>query len=305
VSNNSNTPSFDVVVIGNPGIDTNVYVSTDEITFDSETVFTKNVDYIAHAAGFSSRGFAQLGYSTGLIGTIGDDHNGRFIRQELARDGIDVGTLFTDPNGTSRSVNFVFNDGRRKNFYDGKGHMVLGLDLEKCRSILKGGRLAFFSIPNWGRNLLPIARDLGLIIATDIQDVKTLDDPYRQDFIDYSDILFFSAANQKDPADLIKAFLDRKPGQIVIAGMGAAGCALGTKDGIQHFEAVELPEPVVDTNGAGDSLAVGFLTSYIFEGYSLTDSIKRGQLAARYTCTLRASSDNLIDRTRLDQLFSR
>ena len=58
--------------------------------------------------------------------------------------------------------------------------------------------------------------------------------------------------------------------------MGAAGCALGTKEGIHYFEAVDLPEPVVDTNGAGDSLAVGFLTSYIFEGYSLTDAIKRG-----------------------------
>ena len=89
--------------------------------------------------------------------------------------------------------------------------MTLEPDLKKCRSNLKGAKLAYFSIPNWGRKLLPIAKELGLIITCDIQDVTILDDPYRQDFIRFSDILFFSAANQKDPADLIEALLARKP----------------------------------------------------------------------------------------------
>jgi sugar/nucleoside kinase (ribokinase family) len=36
----------------------------------------------------------------------------------------------------------------------------------------------------------------------------------------------------------------------------------------------------IDTNGAGDSLAVGFLVSRVLEGSSLEESIRRGQITA-------------------------
>jgi hypothetical protein len=47
---------------------------------------------------------------------------------------------------------------------------------------------------------------------------------------------------------------------------------------------------------------VGFLTSHVFEGRSLVDSIQRGQIAARHCCTLRATSDGLITPGRLEEL---
>ena len=66
----------------------------------------------------------------------------------------------------------------------------------------------------------------------------------------------------------------------------------------------------VDTNGAGDSLTVGFLSSYVLGGHGLEDAILRGQIAARHAgvsrhaCTLRGASDGLIDRERLDALLA-
>jgi sugar/nucleoside kinase (ribokinase family) len=135
-------------------------------------------------------------------------------------------------------------------------------------------------------------------IACDIQDVVNLRDGYREDFIEYADIVFFSAANQPGPAPLIEDLLNWKPGLIVVSGMGAQGCALGSRDGahsrVRYFPPVSMPAPVIDTNGAGDGLAVGFLSSYVLDGYSLEDSIRRGQIAARYTCTQQASSSHLI-----------
>ena len=85
--------------------------------------------------------------------------------------------------------------------------------------------------------------------------------------------------------------------------MGAKGCALGTKNGIQYFNPVKMDMPVIDTNGAGDGLAVGFLSSYIIEGYNLSDSILRGQITARYTCTQKANTTNLITKKKLDSYF--
>jgi len=294
---------FEVVVVGNVGIDTNVYVPGGDIDFTVESNFTENLDYVGQAGGYSSRGYAQLGRKTAFIGYVGDDYQGRFIRREFARDGIDATAVFIDPAGTGRSINFMYQDGRRKNFYDGKGHMDLQPDLDLCRTVLAGSRLAHFSIPNWARHLLPISRELGLSIACDIQDVIAIDDAYRQDFVEQADILFFSAVNQADPAQLIEAFLAMNPAQIVISGMGARGCALGTRKGVEYFAPVEIKAPVVDTNGAGDGLAVGFLTSYVLEGYSLHDSILRGQIAARHTCTQRASSSGLITAGQLEHYF--
>ncbi len=49
--------------------------------------------------------------------------------------------------------------------------------------------------------------------------------------------------------------------------MGARGCALGTREAIEFFPPVEMEAPVIDTNGAGDALAVGFLSSYVLDGY--------------------------------------
>jgi len=285
---------FDAVVIGNVGIDTNVYFHSDEPDFTRESNFTEDLDYIGQAGGYASRGYAQLGWRTAFIGTMGDDFSGRFIREEFARDGIDLSGLFIDPAGTSRSVNFMYRDGRRKNFYDGKSHMQLQPDRAACRSVLAEARLAHFNLPNWARHLLPIAKELGVTIACDLQDVVQLRDGYRDDFIEYADIVFFSAVNQTGPAPLIEELLLWKPGLIVVSGMGARGCALGTRDDIRYFDPIDMDAPMIDTNGAGDSLAVGFLSSYVLGGYSPEDAIRRGQIAARYTCTQKASSAHLI-----------
>jgi len=297
-------PNFDVVVVGNVGIDTNVYLPGGDIDFSIEANFTENLDYVGQAGGYASRGFAQLGKNTAFIGHVGDDYHGRFIREEFARDEIDTTALFVDPQGTSRSINFMYQDGRRKNFYDGKGHMDFEPDLGICRQTLSQTKLAHFNIPNWARYLLPVAKKLGLTISCDIQDIVSPDDEYRYDFVEYTDILFFSATNHPDPTPLIENFLVSKPKRIVVVGKGAKGCALGTQNGIQFFSPVEMDVPVVDTNGAGDGLAVGFLSSYVLDKYSLQASVMRGQIVARYACTKKASSANLITSEQLTHYFS-
>jgi sugar/nucleoside kinase (ribokinase family) len=296
-------PKLDVAVVGNAGVDTNVYFHGREPDFTVESNFTENIDCVGQAGGFSARGFARLGKRTAFIGAVGEDPNGRWIRETFTQDGIDTSGLFVDPAGTCRSINLMYGDGRRKNFYDGKGHMSLEPDLEVCTAVLKRARLAHFHIPNWARHLLPLARKAGVTISCDIQDVVDLADPYRADFIREADVLFFSTVNHPDPTPMIEKLLEREPVPIVVSGMGPRGCALGTSGGIRLFGPVELDAPVADTNGAGDSLAVGFLSSYFLDGHPLEDAVLRGQIAARWKCSQRATSSELICRAELDRLF--
>ena len=295
----------EVVVIGNAGIDTNVYLPGRDIDWSREANFTENLDCVGQAGGYAARGYARLGRRTAFIGHVGADPAGQTVCDTLQRDGIDLRGLSVDPAGTARSVNLMYPDGRRKNFYDGKGHAALQPDLELCRRVMTGARLAHFNIPDWARLLLPLAKDLGLIVACDLQDVVDAEDPYRSDFIRQADILFFSAANHGDPNPLIRAFLQGRSGRIALAGMGPRGCALGTEDGIAFYPPEPMDRAVVDTNGAGDSLAVGFLSSHILEGRPLAESVRRGQLAARHACTLRGTSAGLVTAEQLESLATR
>ena len=295
---------LDAVVVGGAGVDTNVYLLGDDIDWSVESNFTRNVDCVGQAGGYASRLFARLGKRTAYLGPVGDDHNGSLVRDTLAREGIDVAGVFLDAGGTNRSVNLMYRDGRRKNFYDGRNSMDLSPDLALCRAILARAPLAHFSIVNWARRLLPLARELGLFIAADLQDVVTADDPYRQDFVDAAHVLLFSAVNHPDPTPVIDAYRRRNPGVVCVAGMGARGAALGTPDGVRCFGPVADDHPVVDSNGAGDSLAVGFLASHVLDGYSLDDAVLRGQILARHTCTLTAARSDFLTAQQLNERFA-
>lgn len=297
-------PTNQVFVIGNVGMDTNIYLQTPEIDWTVEGNFTRNVDYVGHSGGFVSRGLARLGVGTGFIGPVGDDFMGRHILATLAGDGIDTRGVWFDPAGADRTASLIFPDGRRKGFYSGRGHLAQRPDPDFCRALMQGATLAHFSIPDWARHLLPVAKEAGLLISCDIQDVVDPWDPYRRDFIEQADILFFSATNHPDPTPLIQGYLDGHPRRIVVAGLGARGAALGTGEGIRFFPPVSLDNPVVDTTGAGDSLAVGFLASHLLWGHSLEESMRRGQIAARHCCTLQGTSDGLITRKAMEELLA-
>ncbi|HYO54881.1 carbohydrate kinase family protein [Archangium sp.] len=295
---------IDAVVAGCIGVDTNVYLYGADIDFNVEANFSQNIDCVGQAGGYSSLGFAGLGRRTAFIGSVGRDWHGEHIRHELTRAGVEA-LMFDDPPGTHRSVNFMYRDGRRKNFYDGKGHMDLRPDLDACRAVLSRSRVMHVHLENWCRELLPLARQLGVVVSCDLQDVTSLDDPYRRDFIEQADILFFSTVNFPDPREAIARLRQGHPERLVIGGMGARGCVLGGKEGVRFFPPVELDTPVVDTNGAGDALAVGFLTGHVLEGRPPEDAILRGQIAARYVCSQRAGQKQLITASRLDELFHR
>lgn len=294
--------SPEVVVLGCAGVDTNVFLPGREVDWSVEANFTENLDTPGQAGVYASRGYAALGRRVAFIGNLGDDACGALVREAFARDGVDVRGVFTDPAGTARSVNVMYPDGRRKNFYDARANSGLHPEPARCREILSGARLVHSHLADWARHLLPLARELGLVVACDLQDVVDPADPYRQDFIREADILFFSAANHADPSPLIRRFLRDRPDRIVLSGMGAKGCALGTRKGIRFFPPEPSNLPLVDTNGAGDSLAVGFLTSHVLEGRPLAESIRRGQLAARHCCSLHGTSEGLISARDLAEL---
>ena len=276
-----------VAVVGNPGLDTLVLLPEDLPDLRADGHFTRNVDTVGHAAAFVARDLARLGHEVRILGAVGDDPAGRVVREVLVADGVDTGALFTDPTGTPRSVNLVAPDGRRTFFFDGGAHMTLAPPPDAVASALDGADLVLSALPNWGRGVVAGARERGITVAVDLQDVRDVADPYRRDFVAAADHLFASAAHVEDPIVAAGAWFATGPACTVVFGMGSRGALLvqrATDDSVgavHHQPPPDLDLPVLDTTGAGDALACGFLDGLLFRGMDGPASLHRGQVLAR------------------------
>ena len=305
MSMNTVKDQVEIVVIGSAGVDTNVYLYGADIDFDVEANFSQNIDYVGQAGGYYAKLFACLGHKTGYIGFVGDDALGKFVLDDFHTINIDTTHVGIDPLGTKRSVNLMYKNGQRKNFYDGKGHMDLSVEWVKIKEYFDGVKLVHFNLMNWSRFLLPYVKALKIPISCDLQDIVQAKDPYRREFMESADILLFSCVNFPDPQPVLDYVFSVNSNAKVIIGRGKEGCIFATKSQQTTYSAVNIDNwPVIDTNGAGDSLGVGFLVSYLFDHYSLDDSILRGQILARYTCGLKANTSKLLAKSSLDAFFT-
>ncbi|HEX3847777.1 MAG TPA: 5-dehydro-2-deoxygluconokinase [Steroidobacteraceae bacterium] len=69
--------------------------------------------YVGGSPTNTAVGAARLGLRAGLLTRVGDDHFGRFIREELARCGVDVAGVITDPRRLTALAVLGIRDERR------------------------------------------------------------------------------------------------------------------------------------------------------------------------------------------------
>jgi sugar/nucleoside kinase (ribokinase family) len=194
-------------------------------------------------------------------------------------------------------------DGSRRNWFDARASDEVSVDPVACRDALRGARLLHCHLDDWCRQLLPMARDEGLIISCDLQDALEVDDPYRADFVAAADVIFISAVNLADPPAVAHELAGRRTGRIVVVGAGAAGCLVAAGGRVAAHPAAQLPAPVIDTNGAGDTLAATFLASHVLQGLDIDAALWRAQLAARAICAQRGDQKSPLSRPLLEALI--
>jgi sugar/nucleoside kinase (ribokinase family) len=240
---------------------------------------------------------------------VGHDDQGRRVRRTLTDDGIVVDGLVTS-GMTAHSVNVMDATGSRRNFYDPRLTDVDPPGETTTTSLLDRSRIAHVNIPDWARRVLEPARERGVTLVVDVQDASGLDDSYRRDFVRAADLLFVSADRLADPEGYARGAMEMGHAQAVVVGRGSRGCLLVPRDqSSRTFPAIgTLPDdgsghasrPVLDTNGAGDSLAVGVASALLLDGHCLDAAVSRGLLCARWCCTLHGTSDGLAVRAQVE-----
>lgn len=246
------------------------------------------------SAGNTAAGIAGFGGSAAYFGKVAQDQLGEIYRHDIRAQGVafDTATLMGFPP-TARSMIFVTPDGERSmNTYLGASTQLGPEDVEADKA--KASKVTYFEGYLWDppRAKEAIRMTADLAHAADREVAMSLSDPFcvdrfRDEFLDLMrsgtvDIVF---ANEHEVMSLYQtssldvalvAFRnDCKLGVVTCGGNGSI--ALKGSETIKIDPVVV--DAVVDTTGAGDLYAAGFLFGYT-RGFDLALCGKLGSLAA-------------------------
>ncbi|MGE5600658.1 MAG: adenosine kinase [Pseudomonadota bacterium] len=246
------------------------------------------------SAGNTAAGIAAFGGRAGFIGQVAPDQLGQFYRHDLTAAGVEFITPASDIGiPTARSMILVTPDGHRtmNTFLGAAQHLpASALDEEQIRSakiLYLEGYLWDPETPRYAMvRAIEVAREAGRKVAFTLSDTFCVD-RHRDGFNELIDggridILFANQAEIEALAGIphlesaVAAVKDKVETLVVTRSEDGALATRGS-------ERADVPaEPIgklVDTTGAGDLFAAGFLLGSA-RGRSLEESLRMGAIAA-------------------------
>lgn len=307
----ANAPRYDVIAIGNAVVD--VIASCDEELIEELQLNRGGMTLIDEAraeelysampparevsggsAANTLAGLSTLGLQCAFIGQVADDQLGKVFRHDMQATGIDFDTPAREGEpATGRVLIFVTPDGERTmNTFLGAGQYLPASALDE--DLIASGAILYLEGYLWDpeeprramRRAIEVARNAGRKIAFTASESFVIDrhgDDFRAMIDDgVIDILF---VNEHELATLI-GVEDFEAGVAAIAGKVPVLVATRSEKGAvaiafdERAEVAAVPvAKVVDTTGAGDQFAAGFLSGFA-RGEPLTSCLKRGAIAA-------------------------
>ncbi|MHB1453329.1 MAG: carbohydrate kinase family protein [Saccharofermentanales bacterium] len=234
--------------------------------------------YTGGCAASASIDMAMIGRSVAILGKIGNDGFGMFMKQALEKKGVRTEGLVVDQNGsTSASLVIVTPDGERS-FIHSLGSNATFCENDVKYNIIDESKIVFVAgtmlMPKFdGRDcadFLAKCKKMGKTTALDTawdskgRWMKVLEPcmPYIDYFLpSYEEAVELSGKTA--PEEIADVFLAMGPHTVVIK-LGRDGCfiksrATGERYVIPTFTRVKA----VDTTGAGDAFCAGFLAALV------------------------------------------
>ncbi len=292
------SPENDVLVLGGSGVDTIVHVPELPLPFaDSYMIRPGIVTRAGQSGDFVAVSVDALGLRTHHLDMVGDDHEGELVRALHRERGIPFTCVPSDA-GTKRAVNLVGPDGRRLSLYDdSRAQESDRLPEATVRELAAASRHAHVVITYPCAYAMPLLREAGLTVSTDLHNWDG-GNPYHEAFALEADLVFLSTVALADPERTVRDIAARGRARVVVATAGAEGALMLVDGQLTKVPAVEPPAPVVDSNGAGDAFASGFLFGWL-GGQSVERCALYGAIAGAHACTVPATRTDAISRAEL------
>jgi sugar/nucleoside kinase (ribokinase family) len=225
----------------------------------------------AGTAGGAAMVAARLGAPTQILGAVGDDLNGRFVREGFAAVGVDTSLLAVRPGQTtSTTLLTVEASGRRSSFHAPGAAATAAADeaalaaARRARFVHYGGVGGPAVDGGAGAELLRTAKDSGAIVTCDlISPRRSAPEELRRllPHVDYfmpsaAEATFLTGTEDLDAA--IDQFL-RWGAKACVIKDGARG-SLAAIGGMRRRLPAHAIEPL-DTTSCGDSYCAGFIAA--------------------------------------------
>ncbi len=215
-------------------------------------------------------GLAKLGVESAFIGSVGKDETGKFFEEDLKASGIQPVLLHSDsPSGIANGM--ISPDGERT-FGTFLG-AALDLSADKLKQEhFKGYDMLHvegYLVQNHEllERILQLANENGLKVSLDLASYNVVEDnlEFLRNMVSrYVDIVFaneeeakaFSGEEPREALDFIAGLAD-----IAVVKVGSKGSMI--KQGNQVVNIQPIKAKALDTTGAGDLYASGFLYGFI------------------------------------------
>ena len=215
-------------------------------------------------------GLAKLGAQAGFLTKMGNDETGDFFTHEMTRTGVEMLALKSN-TPTGRVIAMVTPDGERT------FATCLGASIELSPDDIKPELFDGWDIfyiegylvanPDMLRKAIRTAKEKGLKIAIDLASYNVVEE--SRDFLlelvnDYVDIVFANeqesyALTGMQPEEALHYLAERC--EIAVVKVGAKGAFV--QRGNETVTISPMQADVVDTTGAGDMWAAGFLAGLV------------------------------------------
>ena len=304
-------PTLDVIAIGNAIVDViaradDAFIASHALTkggmqlVDAETAELLYADMGAGmeisggSAANTLAGMAALGCRCAFIGQVRDDQLGAVFAHDVRALGIRFDTAAaTDGPPTARCLIMVTPDAQRTmNTFLGASQFLPpeALDLDQIRA----ARILYLEGYLWDpeqpraamRDAIGAARAAGREVAFTLSDAFVIE-RHRADFLallaeGQIDILFANATEIRSLAqtdDFEAAVASVTPQVRTLVVTRSEDGAIAIRDGARHEVAAAPVDQVIDTTGAGDLFAAGFLTGHV-RGLDPARCLAMGAVAA-------------------------
>ena len=240
-------------------------------------------------------GIAALGGRAGFVGQLAKDQLGEIFTHDIRALGVEFLTPpKTGGEPTGRCLILVTPDAQRTmNTFRGAAHELTAAALDADQ--IRGAAILYLEAYLWRsagpraamEQAMAIAHGAGRKVAFTLSDIACIK-PHRAEIMAMIgsgaiDLLFANEneivelAGVADRATAVAALQDKVP--LIIVTCGAEGAMAAQGAARAHVPIARIGSGVVDTTGAGDLFAAGFLVGHA-KGRSLEDSLRIGAIAA-------------------------
>ena len=299
------TLRLDVLGIGDADID--IYLGVDHIPALDEKVLARSVAlYPGGMVANCVVALQKLGLTCGFHGPVGDDDYGRAVLANFALHGVDTTGVVVKPGELTYFCVVLLDDSGEKALVVAPTSCLFpGPEDVQAAQVARARHIHTTAANRYTlEKVIDLARVSGTTVSLDLEPTM-LWQPGFNALLEGVDVLFvnqraISAVGEQTPAAAAQALRARGVRTVCIT-LGVEGVFVAQDTTVEHVPGFRVP--VVDTTGAGDCFAAGFLCGYL-NSWPVTQTARFANAVAAMKVTQQGGHAGSPHRNQVDAFLS-